>query len=676
MSLIQSPHEALAKYPGIWKTIYAAQGAVDRAGAYYENIFRMAEKVGIKEGSEASRTIFRILNNVDGELILTKPLESVVPAELLSRLNPQQRTFVRIFKQIQNELADIRGLPKQQRIGAYITWMQADAQKHKYKDVLEQLKKLSEYRRPSKRVFDPFAQTRKTAGGDVVEDALQVMRTYTYYGLKKGFKEPTLRALAGDLKTLREAGGEPLAYTERWIMDWMGTSEKSRPIVEQAMKLWTGTVYKGTLYANTSAALTNLTQTLTATLPEIGPKWTARGFARFATESGRKQFLDSGVMADLMHGRKIGALDVFTRAEFVNRGVTYLGAYDKAIAKGYSAKDADAFARVAVEKTQFFLLGKVSAPEAFRRFQKLKPVLQFTQYPLGMTKRIASWARHNPQKLATWAAINVALGGPQALLPTDTIFYALAPDRSKDFLEKWRRQASLGGLLNVNLAPRFGFGIFPSLAPIPKAVYQGVKDFIYSGDPNNPSLIERLIVDEYNIDWNRDIVQSKTVQQNIPLFIPGGVQLKKVADNIGLPFSRYRYEDGMIIRRKDNRPMTEADVTDRIKKTFIGQPLKQAEAFELIRQTVKQKKVRQKAKSEAITQIVSNWGNPDKIKDNIITLYQLGYDDPDQIYELIGNEMFRQSNERLMTYAESLSKEDKAKFMASWMKIKQAYIEE
>jgi hypothetical protein len=214
------------------------------------------------------------------------------------------------------------------------------------------------------------------------------------------------------------------------------------------------------------------------------------------------------------------------------------------------------------------------------------------------------------------------------------------------------------------------------LAPIPKAVYQGVKDFIYSGDPNNPSLIERLIVDEYNIDWNRDIVQSKTVQQNIPLFIPGGVQLKKVADNIGLPFSRYRYEDGMIIRRKDNRPMTEADVTDRIKKTFIGQPLKQAEAFELIRQTVKQKKVRQKAKSEAITQIVSNWGNPDKIKDNIITLYQLGYDDPDQIYELIGNEMFRQSNERLMTYAESLSKEDKAKFMASWMKIKQAYIEE
>ena len=60
----------------------------------------------------------------------------------------------------------------------------------------------------------------------------------------------------------------------------------------------------------------------------------------------------------------------------------------------------------------------------------------------------------------------------------------------------------------------------------------------------------------------------------------------------------------------------------------------------------------------------------------MITLYQLGYDDPDQIYELIGNEMFRQSNERIMTYAESLSKEDKAKFMADWMKIKKAYTEE
>ena len=138
----------------------------------------------------------------------------------------------------------------------------------------------------------------------------------------------------------------------------------------------------------------------------------------------------------------------------------------------------------------------------------------------------------------------MALGGPQALVPTDGMLSLALGQKDIDTLNEWRRKYSLSGLLGANLAARFGLGIFPSLAPIGKTVV----DFSVMAKD-----IGLRILDERKIDFNRDIIQSRFVQSDIPLFVKGGVQLKKITETLGLPgpFGRYEYENGKVIRKAE-----------------------------------------------------------------------------------------------------------------------------
>lgn len=683
-TLLSAPHEALKRYEGYWRPIYDGELAVQKVNGYYnQQLFSPAKKVGIKEGSEASEAIWLILDNVDADKLVGKSVEQIsreAPAELWKFLTPKQKKFVPQYAQFYEEWAEMLGLPIEKRISAYAPRIRQHAQRQGYNDLLDALKPETKFLRT--KIFNRFLKKRKLpeAEGALV-DIVKVTDIYNQYGVRKAFKEPVAEMVKPIYGKMLKESPESASYGKTWLEDWLGKGKQDWRYLNQLSRNITNRVYKGTLYGNISASLTNLTQTVTATIPEFGTYHTGRGAAKMLTRAGRREFLETGQMAEYLHGRPIGKLDVFTRAEYVNRGIAFHAGKSKALAQGKTLEQATNAGLDAVNRTQFFLLGKVSAPPLFRQRGLagaiLTPNLQFTQYPLGMGKLIYSWTKNpkNWPRLGRWGMYTVAIGGPQALLPTDSMMYFMMGDKQKEFLEKWRRNYSLSGLIGVNLAPRFGFGIVPSLAPIPKAA-RDVFNLMYNTNPKNPGLWQRAMSEDLKIDFNRDILQSKAVQQDIPLFVPGGVQIKKITEQLGVPGlgGRFEFEDGKKISRKTRQIVGKGDVKGRIKGAILGQPLKEAVIRETISKFATLERQRDTAAREAVRAIVGK--DSEKSKEAMIDLVNLGITNEKAIFDRVWNELLRQSLDRQTRYANSLSKEDRVLFLAELQKITNIFSED
>lgn len=680
-SLLSAPHEALKQYEGFWRPVYDGELASQKVAAYYnQQLFKPAAKVGIKKGTTADEAIWLILDNVDADKLVGKTAEEigrVAPNELWKALTPAQKKFVPQYAQFYEEWAEMLGLPIEKRISAYAPRIREYAQKQKYGDLLEILK--PKRKTLKTKVFNRFLEKRTLAESEgSLASIVESSDLYAFYGIKKAFKEPVAEMVKPVYGKMLRESPEAASYGKTWVEDWLGKGKQDWSYLNRLSSNLTGQIYKGTLYANVSASLTNLTQTFTATFPEFGAFHTGRGAAKMLTREGRAEFLRTGQMAEYLHGRPIGKLDLFTRAEYVNRGIAYHTGKSKALAQGKSLEEAANAGLDAVNRTQFFLLGKVSAPPLFRQRgiagAALTPALQFTQYPLGMGKLLYSWTK-NPKnwgRLARFGIMTTAIGGPQALLPTDSMMYFMMGSKEKEFLEKWRRNYSLSGLIGVNLAPRFGLGIVPSVAPLLKAG-KDVKNLMYNSSPKNPGLWQRAMSEDLKIDFNRDILQSKAVQQDVPLFIPGGVQLKKISEQLGIPGpgGRFEFEEGKKISRKTRELVSKADVKGRIKSAVLGQPLEEAVTRETISRFATVERQKDKAAREAVRAIVGK--DSEKSKQAMIDLVNLGVTNEKAVFDRVWNELLRQSLDRQIRYANSLSKEDRVLFLAELQRMANIY---
>jgi len=706
----------------IWRPIYGGQHNHNIAEAFYNATFRDAAKAGIKEGSQASQTFFKIFNEVDRSK-LYKNIEKAVPQKYLEQLTAEQKEFVSVFAKSVDGLGDIHGLPKDKRIAAYVPHIREESQQLGYLDMENYLSMLK--RKPqSGKAFDPFIKKRSLEGDDVIEDFVKVMKVYTRYGLRKGYKEPVAKAALEkaqifgmkngglsdkeilkslDKKIDKNVIKEHLAsYNPKdkysitefnelgdFLQDWMGKKRPKFPKLENAMNKLVNFTYAGTLFGNVSAAAVNLTQILTATLPEYGILPTTRGLARAFTKKGIREFTESNIMADLTHGAKINYLDFFKRVEYWNRLVSYHTGKMSAERLGKSGIDAVNAGFDAVRKTQFFAFGPAETPKIIRSLPR--PITQFAQYPLNMAKLMLDWANpvkiaKNPKhiaKLMRWGGISVALGGPNALLPTDGIMSLLLGEKWTDKSNEMRQRYSLSGLIGVNLAPRFGAGIFPFLnteygIPLPP-VLDAVKNLTTLA-LGKGGIMDRVLSEELDFSFERDFIQSKFVQRSLPTLVKGGVQVKKIVDALDLPTSGYTHVEGNVFNKKTGE-LIEVDqsVADRIKRATIGTSLKSGQTQELLSRERKRSELSRTGVQEHIklaTDALTARDNK-KFRNEVQRLAELGVIDGQRMKQLLWREILRRSLERKYRYLkDNVKKQDRPRFLEELQKIEAQFNQE
>jgi len=190
-----------------------------------------------------------------------------------------------------------------------------------------------------------------------------------------------------------------------------------------------------------------------------------------------------------------------------------------------------------------------------------------------------------------------------------------------------------------------------------------------------PDLVERVMTDELSIDIDRDIIQSKFVQSDLPTLVKGGVQLKKIAETgLGLPGTRYEYRDGKKIKRATGQVVGDDDIKERIVGSLVGQSLSSSKVYGLIAETAKGRSRKYQGQREAARMAVQGLIAKDKNKaiEGIRQMVLLGVK-PDQVNKRLTNELLRQSLERQYVYARSLPKEDKFRFLQQLKKLENDY---
>lgn len=171
-------------------------------------------------------------------------------------------------------------------------------------------------------------------------------------------------------------------------------------------------IYDALLGANPTAAVVNMGQTALNTFPELGA-YTFAGMRDLLTDAGRQRFHDSGLLLDypgLVNMSESGGVGqkarkalhaMFDAAEYVNRGIAYLGAIDKARAEGMAEEAAEQFAYGVVNRTQF-TYGRSSPVYLQNQLDKLVPGAgQFMQYPLKEADFVWSTLYDGVKKEAT-----------------------------------------------------------------------------------------------------------------------------------------------------------------------------------------------------------------------------------------------------------------------------------
>lgn len=165
------------------------------------------------------------------------------------------------------------------------------------------------------------------------------------------------------------------------------------------------------------SAIVNLSQLAWNTFPILG-KWTFAGISRLGRHYYRYDPKVAQVLADLQVSlfvpkyatatlppsvlRRVQdrlpyvALHMFNAAEYVNRAATGLGAFEKKMAEGASYREAIAYAKAIIEKTQF-RYGTEAVPEILRS-PTARFLAQFRPYLLFELNFIRDLVRRDPEQ--------------------------------------------------------------------------------------------------------------------------------------------------------------------------------------------------------------------------------------------------------------------------------------
>lgn len=491
---VGSPYEVLKSPAGqqIWQATYEA----DKAKAFYvarANSERL-KNITIKPGSEESYKIGTLLDKYEDL--------SNVPPEIINTLTPKEKQAFQFMRQKWNEmgdmLIDMKLMPPGRRLKSYFfrvfdketiynAWKDEkdvieagiEAGK-KNKEDLKRLAKLNEcikeYEKTGTILWDvvpkklsaPFLKERKGAKG-YSYDAVKAFDLYSYYFARKIFDEPAVKK---SLELMNKLPLNERNYARWYLRDFLGMNKQTG--ADDLSKIITSYEYLSKLGFNTRSALVNATQQLNNII-EIGPKWTTIGALKALTPEGREIFAQSGHVQDIpgMYYGQIAkglgkvkdiAMYLFNKMEYGNRIVAYLGARERALAKGKTVEEANRYADEVVRKTQF-LYGRVGMPK-YMRTAVGRVGGQFTTFSVKQIELFSNWIKNNPMKFISY--IMIAEGAREGLYHTLGIDLSNALGIGLDLKEATKGLIALGrkdlpsAEYHARLTVKPGGGVFPS----------------------------------------------------------------------------------------------------------------------------------------------------------------------------------------------------------------------
>ena len=531
-----------------------ASNAIDAQRAFNKKFFDivgLAEKIGITKGSMPAKIIFRALD-----------YRRATPEEVAS-LTSEQQKFIPIFRNAYKEIWQATGKPSYEGIRDYATHLIQTGKEMGY-DIAPLGRFLPD------ELYTRFFEKRR-GGVPYKEDIVEAFDAYVPSISRKLFREPVLDKAKELLPYMDiELRNEAIDFMDAFLGRGRYTRELGVDVPKDLVRL----TYQGTLFGNFSAATKNATQVLTNTIPEIGEKSIVYGYQKLMTPAGRQEFVNSQLAGDFTLGKPINQLDFFSQVEFVNRGVTYLGAKNKALLEGKSPLQAETYARSIVRKTQFIQTG-VDVPKLYRQHGSVGRALgQFTQFPTKQGFLVWNWARNGQwNKVAKFATIAYLLGGTRTIPFLDGIINGdykglpQMPDDMKKTVKNVARYTSLAGLSGMDIGQNFGFGIYSSGIPFARGPVAST--FAEAG-----RFAKGLATGE--ITSLQDVIRSRLVQKNLPTYIPGGVAIKKVIDLINLDLNDYK------VRNAYNNLQYISTPKEETLRIFVGSTTERKEAWRSI----------------------------------------------------------------------------------------------
>ncbi len=429
---------------------------------YFRTPERVLKKIGLWAESQDLRTQYDgYLKELSGNINKVTQWSKMVPKSSNPRifkwldgqdiqLNDTELKVGNEIKTWLGEWADRLGLPKDERIGHYITHIFDDQLIKKEFD--EDLAKIIRDQVPGS-VYDPFLQKRLGAQG-YVEDTWKALDAYVKRGTRKVYMDPVLEKLSTKADHLEESQWD---YVKKYIDhvnmrptkfdNWLDNSIKQmigyrlgqRPtsVITKFLRQMT---YRGMLGGNISSALKNLSQGIN-TYAKLGEKYTTIGYAKLLSPANHKELLEQGVLGQgfvedrvLSSGKRaLQRLDnvlfsFFEGAERINRGAAYFGGKAKALKSGATEEEAIAFGKKMVRDTQF-TFGSIDTPVAFQG-DIAKTLLQFQSYTTKQVEFLSEMAKN--KEVA--GLLRYAVGG---VLFIQTIGQAFGM-RPKDLIPIWR----------------------------------------------------------------------------------------------------------------------------------------------------------------------------------------------------------------------------------------------
>lgn len=199
------------------------------------------------------------------------------------------------------------------------------------------------------------------------------------------------------------------------------------------------------------SALTNMTQTVTNTFPVLGPKWTRVGIQGFVSGKYRPHLEEAGIKSQLTkmevedfseytvgyRGVRHASLYLFKEAEYANRVVAWVGAYERAKAGGLSETAAKEAASTLLDRTHFNY-EQFDKPAVLRALPK--PVAQFKTFAFKQAEFITSL---RGEELGRFLLVAMPILGVSALVGYDTLNGLVQGGTDKSIEEHARKKDPL-----------------------------------------------------------------------------------------------------------------------------------------------------------------------------------------------------------------------------------------
>lgn len=548
-----TPQDVARGIPGAESIVRDAYAAQDAAHLIVQDIGKKLVEIykPFKGNAGAIEDIHRLLDGV--------PVRGVVTPELAVGAQRVRAVF--------DQLADMAGLPKQERLADYFPHLRDEIS-----SVL-QLKIGKEGQAIVKDIpqdFKVFFQKPRTLPGDETID----------YGLKavQGYLGAAAKRIAmkgGTLSDGRPVGGflnrvvshfenlpdvpELRSYFEEYVKDMAHGRQAGRTLLSpQTVQMLKQVEFLRTIGGNLMTPAQNLLQTM-FTFSKVDPRsWGAAWYdilrnPELVAKARASGVVDQGYshtdLLNLANPTKIQSLIskgadkaaiLFQKSEEVNRMHAFAAGYRDAIRAGLPEQSALEHAKDIVNQTQF-RFGPENMPGWLRQQGGMGSLVgQYKSYQLNSTMFIKNLLLHDPKGLAKFLGASVMLGGPDVFGSTagHQLRKALAAGLGGDPKDyKWK---GLLGEAGMWVGRQVGLGALPAedlpglafLLPGPAVghVMSGISAFT-----GKNYTAQALVRGDWGKDLNPDQRATNTVTS-----LPMGVQLNRLRQALVMGQSKGR----------------------------------------------------------------------------------------------------------------------------------------